>query len=190
LAAHEDVFKGVTIGRYTSSDKLAKDLNKYINVTNDDVIFFCVGTDRSTGDSLAPLIGTYLKEQGYSNVMGTIDDPIHAMNLDEYIAKIPDGKTVIAIDAALGRMKSIGTFSLSKGELKAGQGVGKNLTSVGDYHISGVVNISHVDSHLSFLTLQNTRLNTVVNMAKEVTEGLFQAYPLQATNNERKLNII
>lgn len=53
LAGHEKVFKGVMIGKYSEGDEvqLSKDLKRHVK---GEVIFFCVGTDRYTGDSLAP----------------------------------------------------------------------------------------------------------------------------------------
>ena len=44
----------------------------------------CIGTDRSTGDSLGPLIGYKLREKGMKNarVLGTLEEPVHAMNLE------------------------------------------------------------------------------------------------------------
>ena len=46
-----------------------------------EIVFLCIGTDRSTGDSLGPLIGYKLKEKGIRNarIMGTLDHPVHAM---------------------------------------------------------------------------------------------------------------
>ena len=53
------------------------------------VLLFCIGTDRSTGDSLGPLIGHKLKRAGLKDrritVVGTLDSPVHAMNLEQAI---------------------------------------------------------------------------------------------------------
>lgn len=50
------------------------------------VVFLCIGTDRSTGDSLGPLIGYKLKEKRLERVevLGTLERPVHAMNLETY----------------------------------------------------------------------------------------------------------
>ena len=50
----------------------------------------CIGTDRSTGDSLGPLVGTMLQEKTLSHfhVYGTLEEPIHAVNLEEKINAI------------------------------------------------------------------------------------------------------
>lgn len=71
-----------------------------------EVVFLCIGTDRSTGDSLGPLVGTYLSDLGY-NVIGTIDEPCHAMNLSDRLEET-NGLVVIAVDASLGRVSRIG----------------------------------------------------------------------------------
>nr|WP_054754135.1 DUF1256 domain-containing protein [Piscibacillus salipiscarius] len=44
------------------------------------IIILCIGTDRSTGDSLGPFIGHYLSLKPLSklHVYGTIDQPVHA----------------------------------------------------------------------------------------------------------------
>lgn len=54
-----------------------------------DIIFFCIGTDRSTGDSLGPLVGTQLikKNLPAERVYGTLDRPVHAINLDETLSE-------------------------------------------------------------------------------------------------------
>ena len=45
------------------------------------VVFLCIGTDRSTGDSLGPLIGSKLAAEvtGDVTVIGTLEHPVHRM---------------------------------------------------------------------------------------------------------------
>lgn len=176
MAGHESVFKGINIGKYTDEhQKLSSDLRKYVK---GDITFLCVGTDRSTGDSFAPFVGTFLKEKGYENVIGTIDDPVHAENLDERIQEIPEGSTVLAIDGCLGRLKSVGSLTLNSGSLYPGVGVGKNLTPVGDYHINGVVNVSSEDRMLNFRILGCTKLSLVLKLAKQCVAAIEDAFPI------------
>src|SRR5689334_17122070 len=72
------------------------------------IVIVCVGTDRSTGDSLGPLVGSHLKKigtQGY-HLFGTLDEPVHAMNLNEIIHQIHlqfHDPFIVAIDACLGQ---------------------------------------------------------------------------------------
>src|SRR5690554_5205162 len=57
-----------------------------------EVIILCIGTDRSTGDCLGPLVGHKLKLIQYKNITtyGTLDNPVHAKNLSDIIQKIHD----------------------------------------------------------------------------------------------------
>jgi putative sporulation protein YyaC len=151
---------------------------------NNDIVFVCIGTDRSTGDSLAPMVGTHLVEKGYMNVYGTLDNPVHAINLVETIAALPKDKTIIAIDAMLGKTTSVGDFQVYKGGIKAGAGVGKNLPQVGDYSIAGIVNVS---GFMEYFVLQNTRLSLVMNMANSITEGITKRFPLNNTYEKQNI---
>ncbi|WP_182006328.1 spore protease YyaC [Priestia aryabhattai] len=183
MTTREDKFKGVTIGIYKEdNDKLIKDMKKHIN---GEVVFFCVGTDRSTGDSFAPYVGTMLEEKGYKNVIGTIDDPAHAVNLEEKMKQIPEGVTVIAIDASLGKQNSLGTLKLMSGALYAGAGVGKDLPPVGDYQIQGMVNVDSGNKGMNQLVLQCTRFKVVMSLAKQLVAAIEEAYPLhnEVVNN-------
>lgn len=142
------------------------------------VIFLCIGTDRATGDALGPITGYKLEKLGLKNIhiYGTLNDPVHAKNIEEVTEKI--NKTfrnplIIAIDACLGKMDHIGYISLGEGSIKPGAGVNKKLPAVGDLYITGIVNFS---GFMDMLILQNTRLNTVMKMADFITSGVLQAY--------------
>ena len=84
------------------------------------VVFLCIGTDRSTGDSLGPLIGSRLEAEGIGDmvVIGTLEHPVHAVNLDRTLEHIeehyPDA-IIIAVDAAVGRWDHVGLVTLEKG---------------------------------------------------------------------------
>lgn len=137
----------------------------------------CIGTDRSTGDALGPLVGTMLKEKNmtYFHVYGTLEEPIHAVNLEEKITairSIHENAFMIAVDACLGRLKSVGAITIAEGPVRPGAGVNKQLPPVGDLHITGVVNVS---GFMEFFVLQNTRLHLVMNMAKTIANGIYEA---------------
>lgn len=137
-----------------------------------ELVVVCIGTDRSTGDSLGPLVGSQLAKSGIAPVYGTLDDPVHATNLEEKIAEIkgkhPDA-FIIAIDACLGKAESVGHVNIKKGPLRPGTGVNKTLPSIGNMHIVGIVNVG---GFMEYFVLQNTRLNLVMKMATLITEGL------------------
>jgi putative sporulation protein YyaC len=138
--------------------------------------FVCIGTDRSTGDAFGPLVGTRLKELGY-NVLGTLDEPVHGMNLAEKLKQIPSGAYVIAVDACLGNLSSVGKVIHKKGPAHPGSGLGKKMTPVGDCHYYGVVNIGGIMEHF---VLQSTRLSLVMKMVNEAVEMIRKDFPLEA----------
>ena len=70
-------------------------------------VFVCIGSDRVTGDSLGPLVGTRLQyaDNFTLPVYGTLDFPIHALNLKDAMRSIKyfhPYNPIIAIDASLG----------------------------------------------------------------------------------------
>jgi len=137
-----------------------------------DLIILCIGTDRSTGDSLGPLTGSKLRSfNPYPHIFGTLDDPIHATNLKDSIQSIQtkfENPFIIAVDACLGRLESVGCVSLGLGSLKPGAAVSKDLPSVGDAYVTGIVNVSGFMEHL---VLQSTRLSLVMKMADTIAHA-------------------
>lgn len=142
----------------------------------EDILVLCIGTDRSTGDSLGPLIGTnLLKNNPPFSVIGCLDHPIHAANLKETLDQInttPPTLT-IAIDASLGNMDGVGIVNVGVGALQPGAGVNKNLPPVGDIYITGIVNVG---GFMEYFVLQNTRLSLVVKMADVICAALMNAF--------------
>lgn len=136
-----------------------------------DVVFACIGTDRSTGDALGPLVGQRLRRLGCpaESVIGTLEEPLHALNLAERLGPLAaDSRRplVIAIDAALGASQNVGTVTLRPGGLKPGQGVGKTLPEVGELSITATVNVSA--GALDAQVLQSTRLFMVQELAETI----------------------
>lgn len=159
-----------------ASTKFASDLSWRLKKHADDNprVLLCIGTDRSTGDCLGPLVGSKigLLNQEFFEVYGTLDNPVHASNLKETLEKIY-GKyknpLIIAVDACLGRIENVGCINLGDGSLNPGAGVNKNLPPVGQIHITGIVNVG---GFMEYIVLQNTRLNVVMRLADVIANGL------------------
>lgn len=147
--------------------------SKLYNDSYEDIVFVCIGTDRATGDCLGPLIGYKIQDMSYKNVhvLGTLDNPVHAKNLEEHLSEIKkyNNPFVIGIDASLGKFERIGFVNIKEGSLSPGSGVNKTLPSVGDMHITGIVNMS---GFMEIMVLQNTRLSLVMNMANIISKGI------------------
>lgn len=154
-------------------DELARYICQAIGYGKKHIVFVCIGTDRSTGDSLGPLVGdriSIIKSDNVS-IFGTLEEPVHAQNLDQVHQAISeiDDPFVVAIDACLGLKESVGHISIGKGGLKPGLGVGKDLTVIGDIYITAVVNVG---GFMEFAVLQGTRLSVIMKMAKVITYGI------------------
>lgn len=156
------------------SEALYKTITDCKSEKYSDIVFVCIGSDRSTGDSLGPIIGHKLREMRYSNVhvFGNLEHPVHAKNLCETIDIIFEKfqmPFIIAIDASLGRVEHVGHITVGKGALKPGSALNKDLQPIGNMHITGIVNFS---GFMDFLTLQNTRLGTVMKIADVISSGI------------------
>lgn len=161
------------------ADRFAMDLSRLI----DDemalkgkvgVMYLCIGTDRSTGDSLGPLIGHKLKRRRISGaaVIGTLEKPVHAMNLDLYARYIRlhfSDHLVVAIDASVGSADHVGYATLGRGALQPGLGVSKELEAVGDISITGIVGGCNSRDPVM---LQSVRLSMVMNMADCICDSI------------------
>ena len=158
-----------------------------LGVPRRPLVYLCIGTDRSTGDALGPLVGARLDAEARSEaeVWGTLRDPVHASNLQETLARLrvqrPDA-VVVAVDACLGRLESVGTIALGVGALTPGAGVNKSLPEVGSAFVTGTVNVG---GFMEYFVLQNTRLHLVMRMAEVMARGLATAARVATTPTGR-----
>ncbi|MEN1966541.1 spore protease YyaC [Lentibacillus sp. N15] len=162
---------------YTDPDVLeimSEKLISWLPKLPHEYVVVCIGTDRSTGDALGPFIGSFFNElkPRHITVYGTLNKPVHAANLADYVQHINrrhQHPFIIAIDACLGKSHSVGSLVTGTGPIKPGAALNKNLPKIGDVHITGVVNVG---GFMEYSVLQNTRLSIVVEMAKKVTSIL------------------
>ena len=159
-----------------SSESFAARLSASIRThkcTAHDTIILCIGTDRATGDALGPIVGSLLAGTSCSyTVYGTLKNPVHALNLREYIQRIYQSHCkpfVIAVDASLGGPSDVGMITFSHAPLYPGIGVNKKLPAIGDVSITGIVNLS---GKPGLSLLQSTRLYTVHNMAQFISGAI------------------
>lgn len=140
------------------------------NIINENTVIICIGTDRSIGDSLGPLVGTMLKNSDLKlPVYGTLSKPIHALNIYESLETIRDKhpkSNFLAIDACLGAKNNIGNIHVKEGPILPGKGVGKKLPEIGNYSIVGIVD--QIDEHNKF-SFNNIRLNFIVELAEIIS---------------------
>lgn len=137
-----------------------------------EIIFLCVGTDRSTGDSLGPFVGTMLKEEKIPYpVYGTLKEPVHALNLKDVLQEIQqkyEDPLVFGIDACLGEKQRIGLILFREEPFIPGKALNRGFSEVGNIHLRAIVN--YLDPLSPAQALNNTRLYTVINLAKTMTK--------------------
>jgi putative sporulation protein YyaC len=167
-------------------ERLSVVFSQHLKNLNPDLsrplVIVAIGSDRSTGDSLGPLVGTKLTRQNNGlQVFGTLEAPVHATNLANRLDEIKENyknPLIIAVDASLGQLESVGTITLATGPLKPGTGVNKNLQEVGELHFTGIVNVG---GYMEFLVLQNTRLGLVWKLSNLIAESIKTGYQIAQT---------
>ena len=158
------------------------------------IIFLCIGTDRSTGDSLGPLVGyklNCLKRKNFY-IYGSLENPIHSKNITTIMDRISqnfENPFIIGIDASLGSFQNVGKIFIDHKPLFPGLALNKNLPPIGEMSITGVVNIS---GNSEFMVLQNTRLYTVMCLADSISKGIhhFILKSVGGKNNSKFSKII
>ena len=155
------------------------------------IILLCIGTDRSTGDSLGPLVGDKLKFLVRDKVVlyGNLENPVHAKNLCSVLEEIKtlyNNPFIIAIDACLGTLTNVGKVIIEDKPLSPGAAMNKDLPKVGDLSITGIVNISGA---LEFMVLQNTRLYTVMLLADVISKGIYHSI-IKTYGGKKKISAV
>lgn len=146
-----------------------------------DYIFLCVGSDKIIGDAYGPLVGEKLKElfkNTYQNikVVGTLEEPVSAIRLNEIIKEIYDthrNPCIIAIDSALSGKEEVGSIFVSNTKMQCGKGIHKSAILVGDISIKAVVAKDYKISKYNFNALQNTSLGPILKLAELTSSGIY-----------------
>ena len=149
---------------------LKKNLNK-----EELPVIVCIGSDLAIGDSLGPIVGSMLKfkTQGLGVfVYGTLSAPITAKEIGymrTFLRETHKNNPVIAIDAAVGDGGDIGLIKLNDMPIMPGAGANKQLGSIGDISLMGIVAEKSVGNYGLFNT---TRLNLVYSMSEIISDGI------------------
>ena len=143
------------------------------------LIFLCIGTDRITGDAFGPLVGYKLKNLFYGEqnikVIGDLENIVNSCNIINIVNNIKknyENPFLIAIDAAVSNKINVGRIVVSPNKMNVG-GYIKRKIYIGDISIKGVVSKDLRDRRNNFKLLQNVSLNTVMNMADCVVQGIY-----------------
>ena len=149
------------------------DALKSFNVARKRPIIVCVGSDLVLGDSLGPLVGTMLlRKKVDAFIYGTLSYPVTAKEIvcaKSQLKIMHPNCFTVAIDAAVGDFEDVGLVKVANSGLKPGLGVNKNLGTVGDCSIIGVVAGKSLKNYELF---NMTRLNLIYTMAEKIAAGI------------------
>ena len=138
-------------------------------------VVVCIGSDLAIGDSLGPVAGSMLKfkTQGlHLFLYGTLAAPITAKEIKymrTFLKETHKGSPVIAIDAAVGSEGDIGLIKVSDTPMMPGAGANKQLGTLGDISVMGVVAEKSI---ANYGLLNTTRLNLVYTMSEIISDGI------------------
>ncbi|WP_294379160.1 spore protease YyaC [uncultured Clostridium sp.] len=159
-----------------SSYDLALEISNYIS---ENTVIVCIGTDKCIGDCLGPLVGSILTDNNFPlPVYGTLNSPIHALNIDQKLKEIQSihpNSAIIGVDACLGNQEDIGQIRTRNYAIHPGKGVGKDLPEVGIASIIGIVDSSE---NSEFFFSRSIRLSFVMDMAKTISKAFIEAFNL------------
>ena len=144
---------------------------------NQNLTFLCIGTDRVTGDSLGPIVGSnlekYVKKNNIKNikVIGNLENNLSNTNIN----KIENNNGIrIVIDSAISNTYDIGDIIIDKSPIKIRQALNSSKDINSDIAIKCIVGKNFEDSSENFLMLQNIKIGIVLNLAEKLSTTLYE----------------
>lgn len=136
-------------------------------------ILLFVGSDKVTGDALAPICGEMLKKLNPPCFLyGDLENPVNAKNLKstvEFIKRVHRERKILVVDASVGVFADIGKVKFLDCGIKPGKAVGRDFPQVGDMAIAGIVSAKDPKSQ----SISPVRLFSVTKMAEEIAREIF-----------------
>jgi putative sporulation protein YyaC len=132
-----------------------------------------IGSNRISGDSLGPFVGTLLYNicPSHLTVLGNLKSPLDATTLVPTLTPFifRNNSFVLAIDSVMGNEDMVNSIVVNEGSLVPGRGLGNILPAIGDCSISGVVLQNDPALKNSLLC---TDLNLIYTMATSIAKGI------------------
>lgn len=162
---------------YNRDDKarLATVIKDKLGDTNP--VYMCIGTEKVFSDSLGPRVGTLLNENMIypAFVYGLCEQNITAENLQysySFIKSLHPTSKIVVIDAAVGAPEQVGKIQVTDGGIVPGAATNKNLPTVGDVSIVGIVAEKGMSD---FYTLNSEKDRLVGKVAQFISEAILVA---------------
>lgn len=171
----------VSIYNEKNKNVLSAEMKKMLS---DAPVYMCIGTEKVFSDSLGPRVGTLLNEQMTKPVFvyGMNDRNITAENLlnsYNFIKAMHPDSQIVVIDAGVGATEQLGSVQLSLGGIVPGAATNKNLPSVGDVGIVGIVAERGMGD---FYTLNSSKDKLVSAVARFIADAIINADGIEAIN--------
>lgn len=168
----------IEFSSYNPQDKQRmSDIIKSIT-RNRSTVYMCIGTEKVFSDSLGPRVGTLLNDNMLAPafVYGLSEQNITAENLlysYNFIKAMHPSSQIVVIDAAVGTREQIGKVQIDeRGGITPGAATNKNLPSVGDVSIIGIVAEKNMSD---FYTLNSEKDKLVGQIAKFIVDAILEA---------------
>ncbi len=163
----------VSVYNPPDAEKAATELSG--KITN--AVYMCIGTEKVFSDSLGPRVGTLLNEKMTKPafVYGMCERNITAENLlycYNFIKVLHPNSRIVVVDAAVGTVDQIGKIQICDGGILPGAATNKNLPSVGDVGIVGIVAERGMSD---FYTLNSDKVRLVGEVAQFIANALVAA---------------
>lgn len=171
----------VSIYNEKNKNVLSAEMKKMLS---DAPVYMCIGTEKVFSDSLGPRVGTLLNERMTKPVFvyGMNDRNITAENLlnsYNFIKAMHPDSQIVVIDAGVGATEQLGSVQLSLGGIVPGAATNKNLPSVGDVGIVGIVAERGMGD---FYTLNSSKDKLVSAVARFIADAIISSDTLEAAN--------
>ena len=151
-------------------DEYVNTLKRKIKTNQKEILFICIGTSKVLGDSIGPLVGSYLKEKiGSKKVLGDINHNICSKK--DLIFNYPKikNKYIVAIDTAISCKDLSGKIFISQTPITMGLALNKNKGKIGDISIKTTI------CDLEFISKQY-----VNKMSEFIGKGIYNAIYLNS----------
>lgn len=168
--------------RYNEKDKLKEVIKPLMDK---DLVIAGIGTDICIGDSLGPMVAQLVKEHTDLKVYGHFNDLITALNAEGMSGYLEEYDNVLAIDASLANieMYAIRDIIFRDGSgIRPGKGVGKEISSIGNNAIVGVVGVLDDTPFLE----KKIRFGMIYEMAKTIADAIIECYQEVVLDNQEQ----
>lgn len=114
-------------------------LSKFKASGKDEIIIINIGTDKCTGDCFGPFVGSLLESQNSKfKIYGTLENPIHSLNLKEKMSNIYDLHTnafIICVDASVSKSCYLNYTYLVNDSIKPRSALTEETMSIGNISV-------------------------------------------------------